>query len=128
MKKIIRILCVALIAILTLTIFSCDFDESKNHLSGGALLDDEMISEIKNEVLSGKDEEDSTESATDVDSSQEGEEESDSGDIVYWTESGSVWHSSASCSHIKNSTKLFAGTVSEAKNAGKSKACSRCCE
>ena len=38
-----------MLIILVASLASCDFDESKHHLSGGELLDDERISEIKNE-------------------------------------------------------------------------------
>ena len=106
---------------------SCDFDESRNHLSGGELLDDEKISEIINEIFSGATEHENEETKTETATSTRVEDDtSEQVDVVYWTESGSVWHKSTSCSHIKNSAKIFAGTVTEAQSAGKSKMCSRC--
>ncbi len=45
---------------------------------------------------------------------------------VYWTKSGSVWHTTDQCHHIKNSKNVESGSVEEAKEAGKSKACSSC--
>ena len=125
MKIALKALTLAAILALCLSFISCDFDESKNHLSGGELLDDERLSEIKNEVFSGE-ESTEKESAETVTSTTSEPDTDDTGIIVYWTESGSVWHKSASCSHIKNSTNLLAGTVTQAKNAGKSNPCSRC--
>ncbi len=121
MKNFIKTISFALLVILATSVCSCGFDESRHNLSGGILLDDEKISEIKNEVLSGETEADETEEATALDGS-----ETDTGEIVYWTESGSVWHKSGSCNHIKSNPNLFAGTVTEAKKAGKSHACSQC--
>ena len=121
MKNFINTLSLALLVILSVSFCSCGFDESRNNLSGGVLLDDDKISEIKNEILSGKAEVESIEETTVSD-----ESETDTGEIVYWTESGSVWHKSGSCNHIKSNPNLFAGTVTEAKKAGKSHACSQC--
>ena len=125
MKIILKTLSIAIIIILCLSFISCNFDESQNHLSGGELLDDERISEMKNEVLGGENltEKESIETVTEAFAESDTD---DTGAIVYWTESGSVWHKSASCSHIKNSTNLLAGTVTQAKTAGKSSPCSRC--
>ena len=112
--------------LVVLTFFACDFDESKNHLSGGVLLDDEMISEIKNEVLSGATEKETEEKSTDATTNPEKETKVENNGVVYWTESGSVWHESATCSHLKNSSKILSGSAADAQKAGKSKACSRC--
>jgi hypothetical protein len=121
MKNSIKIVSLALLFILTVSLCSCNFDESKRNLSGGILLDDEMISEIKNEILSREEEKENTEEIT-----LSTEAEPDTGEIVYWTESGSVWHKTGSCSHIKDNPDLFAGTASEARAAGKSHPCSQC--
>jgi len=128
MKYIIKTFTIALTLILTICMLSCDFDESRHHLSGGVLLDDEKISEIKNEVLSeatkaDENKEEKTEAATPKPIEENTEEQND---VVYWTESGTVWHKNADCSHIKNSSKIFSGKISDAQDAGKSKACSRC--
>ena len=131
MKIIVKTLSVIFAAMLALMLCACDFDESKHHLSGGELLDDEKMSVIKSEILSeeaekSSDKETSTKKDIEETDNLSFEAESDTGDIVYWTESGAVWHRSASCSHIKSISNLFAGTVTDAKNAGKSNACSRC--
>lgn len=46
--------------------------------------------------------------------------------IVYWTKSGSVWHSARACGSLANSTAVESGTVEQAERAGKSRACQRC--
>ena len=116
-----------MLIILVASLASCDFDESKHHLSGGELLDDERISEIKNEIIGN-------ETVTETDSSSVSEFESDleteegESRMVYWTGSGKVWHESPACSHLKNATDIYAGTISQAKQNGKTDACSRCCD
>ena len=48
--------------------------------------------------------------------------------LVYWTKSGSVWHESASCSSLANSSKenLICGSEEEAISAGKERVCKKC--
>lgn len=46
-------------------------------------------------------------------------------EIVYWTEKGEVWHTSANCRYIKNS-EVISGTVNEAIESGKERLCSVC--
>jgi len=127
MKIIFKTLFLALIFAVCLFTVSCDFDESKNHLSGGELLDDERISEIKEEVFSGDKSADAQNDETVTGTTYE-TDSLDSGEIVYWTESGSVWHKSPTCTHIKNSANVLAGTVTQAKSEGKVNGCSRCCD
>ncbi len=130
MKYLIKILSVTFILLLTMSMLCCEFDESRNHLSGGQLLDDEKMSQIRNEVLSGElSETDSDEITSEKDIAQdETDENNDNSDsIVFWTEGGSVWHISPTCSHIKNSSKkIFAGTTNDAVKAGKTKQCASC--
>ena len=130
--------CLLIIAalLLIITCSACDFDESKYHLSGGELLDEEKMSEIKNEVLSvitfETDTEEVTDSKNDLtgDSDEtvtDGQNNIDTDEItVYWTKSGSVWHTSADCYHLRKSTEILSGTVTEAQEAGKLKLCSNC--
>lgn len=129
MKILIKTSSVIILILLTLSLFACDFDESKNNLSGGMLLNDEKMSQIKQEILSGEETESESENIV---SSTESEDTSDSGNasnkIVYWSITGSVWHESISCSHINNNPDIMAGTVNQAIEAKKTKPCSRCCE
>lgn len=46
---------------------------------------------------------------------------------VFWSKSGTIWHSSHTCSYLANSKVVYHGTVDEAKLEGKQRACSRCC-
>ena len=46
-------------------------------------------------------------------------------EIVFWTEKGGVWHTSANCRYIKNS-EVISGTVNEAIESGKERLCSVC--
>lgn len=46
--------------------------------------------------------------------------------VVFWTESGSVWHRSRECSSLKRSTNIKSGNKSDAEAAGKKRACSVC--
>ena len=104
---------------------SCDLNESRHNLSGGELLDDEMISEIKSGITETESEtvaEENTGEDHELDTSY------DPDAIVYWTGSGSVWHKSPDCTHIKNATDLYAGKISDAEANGKSAACSKCCD
>lgn len=126
MIKTVKIISILLLVLISLAMFACDFDESQNHLSGGVLLDDERISEIKNEILSGATEEETEEKTTEENTNSANENNEEKDGVVYWTESGSVWHESATCSHLKNSSKIVSGSVADAQKAGKSKACSRC--
>ena len=46
--------------------------------------------------------------------------------IVYYTESGSVWHTSPDCSSLSRSTNVMSGTVEQATADGMDRACKRC--
>lgn len=46
--------------------------------------------------------------------------------IVYWTKSGSVWHVTDQCHHLKKSKNIQSGSVEEAMESGKEKVCSSC--
>ncbi len=125
-----------IIMILILTLCSCDFDESNKNLSGGILLDDEMLSEIQNEILSGEtfnddtyekdDSESSVQSEDNADEEDESNERNENADVVYWTKSGYTWHISINCSYLKKSDNILSGSVEDAVEAGKTKVCSRC--
>ena len=47
-------------------------------------------------------------------------------DAVFWTDGGTVWHVTASCSALARSQTIHSGSVSEAQATGKSRACKRC--
>ena len=47
-------------------------------------------------------------------------------DVVYWTESGSVYHATDQCSSLKHSEKILHGSVEEALAAKKERPCKTC--
>lgn len=47
-------------------------------------------------------------------------------DVVYWTENGTVYHLSISCTSLRNSVKVFQGSVADALLAEKERACKLC--
>ena len=136
---------IVLILLLSMSLVSCSFVESENNYRGGELLDDEKMSEIRNEVLGGDNvnsdnssDKNNSASKPDVDEGTqrdtEGTErnetersdfESDTAIFVYWTEGGNVWHLLRDCYHIKNK-EVTIGTVSEAEAAGHKTGCKTC--
>ena len=48
------------------------------------------------------------------------------GTVVFWTESGKVWHVSRECPSLKKSTNIKSGNLTDAETAGKKKSCSVC--
>lgn len=156
MKKVYRIVLGIIITALLLTLFvACNFDESKNHLSGAQLLDDNALSEIKNDIINEETSSIEASSSGDIEiesspatvegissetkrnESEATEAESYTGpdfgtednnvkETVYWTESGSVWHTTNKCRYLKNSKNVLSGSIEEAKEAGKTKVCSGC--
>ena len=141
MKKIYKVILIFIAVTLLMTSFvACDFDESRNHLSGGDILDREKMSEIKNEIISNMFTETSQSNVAEIEESnnesisssneQENEntENEKNEEKVYWTKSGSVWHLKKDCRYLKNTnpSNILSGSVEEAKEAGKGKACSSC--
>ena len=51
----------------------------------------------------------------------------DEGD-VFWTPSGSIWHTSSLCSSLQRSETILHGSIDEARTAGMEKECSRCAD
>ena len=47
-------------------------------------------------------------------------------DVCYYVESGSVWHTSKSCSALKRSENIIESSPEGAENAGKARPCSKC--
>ena len=48
------------------------------------------------------------------------------GVTVYYTESGSVWHTARDCSALKHSTNVVCATREQAESEGKNRACKKC--
>ncbi len=45
---------------------------------------------------------------------------------VYYTKSGSVWHTTRDCSALKHSTNVVCATREQAESEGKYRACKKC--
>lgn len=59
----------------------------------------------------------------------EGSEETEKnwdGITVYYTESGSVWHTTRDCSALRRSTNVVCSTREQAESEGKDRACKKC--
>ncbi len=119
------------------------YDNSR--FSGGEALNDRLVSEIKNELFTSDvvTEQPPAEGSTDLkndgttettedktlassDNDNSSETEISQQNVVYWTKSGSVWHSYADCGHIKNSNNIISGSVEEAIGQGKKYLCKNC--
>lgn len=46
--------------------------------------------------------------------------------LAYWTPFGEVYHFNPDCQYIKNSGTIYSGTISDALEAGRNRACSGC--
>lgn len=47
-------------------------------------------------------------------------------DVVYWTDSGEVWHIDPECSALKKAHEIFSGTEDEAIDHNKKRICQKC--
>ena len=147
------ILCVAL-AVMLIILPSCSmFWASNSTYSGGQILDDELMSSMRAEIIGEKAEatksDETNRDTSDVtikdeaDGTVNGETESNESDsfeiedsikkdeeepdnTVYWTKGGGVYHLYKDCGYIKSSSEILSGTVEEALEAKKSGVCSRC--
>ena len=144
-------LCVTL-ALILIAFPSCSMFWSSNPTySGGQMLDDELMSSIRAEII-GEKTETSKPDQTTKDKSDETtrvETESDHSDIegesdnfteedstkqdhtetdntVYWTKGGGVYHLYRDCSYIKSSSEIISGSIEDALEEKKSGVCSRC--
>ena len=146
-------LCIALV-ILIVVLPSCSMFWSSNPTySGGQMLDDELMSSMRSEIIgekaeatksdetnrdtsditikdeadgtvNGETESNESDSSEIEDSIKKDEEEPDN--TVYWTQGGGVYHLYKDCGYIKSSSEILSGTVEEALEAKKSGVCSRC--
>lgn len=148
-------LCVTL-ALILIALPSCSMFWSSNPTySGGQMLDDELMSSMRSEVLGEKTEtsdqgepgettggetepnksDEKTESSTSNDETESDDfneesstkhEHKETDGTVYWTKNGGVYHLYKDCGYIKSSSEIISGTSEEALATGKSGVCSRC--
>ena len=46
--------------------------------------------------------------------------------MVFWTDSGKVWHVKSECGSLKNAKAVIEGGIESALAAGKERACKKC--
>lgn len=103
--KLIKIIVLCLLLAVALPSCNADSDGEKNT---GILANRDVVSSIRQEL---EDRENSL-------LANEGD--------VFWTKSGTLWHSTYKCSYLANSKTIYHGTVEEAKLDGKQGSCERC--
>ena len=145
MKKSIALTVILIVFLLLLS--SCAYFREPDIIVGGDRLDDELLSEIRDEIFGTEESyleevseveseeiseesessapETESDSQSDTDVIEKGNEEADP-KTVYWSEHGKVWHTDKACGYLKNSNVIHSGTVEEAKNSGKERVCSGC--
>ena len=126
------------VVLLLLSFTACSVFDAGDRFVCGALLDDDLMSDIRKEIFGPQYEDVSTADTENVEDSDvpyesetetldnEKTNETDTEGVVYWTKSGKVWHTSKDCGSLKNSKEILSGSVETAKTEGKEKLCSYC--
>ena len=128
MKNFVKVISLILVVFSISSLCSCSvFTYDKARFDGGETLDEELLSKIENDLHNG----DHTSEESTIDpphnsTEESGQETQEDSSIVYWTSSGTVWHTKRDCSHIRNSQNVISGTVEEAISSGKKQLCSSC--
>ena len=128
MKNFVKVISLILVVFSISSLCSCSvFTYDKARFEGGEALDEELLSKIENDLHNG----DHTSEESPIDpphnsTEESGQETHEDSSIVYWTSSGTVWHTKRDCSHIRNSQNVISGTVEEAISSGKKQLCSSC--
>ena len=65
-------------------------------------------------------------SQEDIDQAEAGAAVLSDDGLAYWTPFGEVYHFNPDCQYIKNSGTIYSGTMSDALEAGRNRACSGC--
>ena len=130
----------SLIASVVLAIDNARHDDFKLHTSTETRIFDKDYSFDDLLILSEATEQISDETETAVNADVADEESVESEDIplgiidetepiegtVYWVKNGEVWHISEKCPSLSRSKSILSGTVTEAKENGKTRVCKRC--
>lgn len=107
---------VAALLLLALSLTAC---ANVTRFDAGELLTADEVAELRARLEAQK----SDDGGDDDSPSQE---ETPQNGIVFWLSSGSVYHLSKTCHHIREKEGVLEGTVNEALAAGKLRACSSC--
>lgn len=112
-----------LVVIMVLTLASCDNGKTMKVEYNGSEL---SVSEI-NSILESSLEKNTEDIASiEVLPYKETIAEIDAADTVYFTESGTVWHTEKTCHYANQGKVLYYGTQEDAISAGKTRICSGC--
>lgn len=121
-----HLICLLLTVALTV-LPACSMFWSSNHsYSGGQILDEEMMSSIRDEIISTEETSESEETSEEKSEETTRQDNTSHNGSVYWTEGGGVYHFYRDCGYIKSASKIMSGSVTDARNAGKTGVCSRC--
>ena len=117
-----RLLPAALLLGVLIILSGCsEYSSSGSDFYAGETLTPARLAEISGSVAAG------TEPGTTKEKETKSPDTDGEGNIiVYWTKSGSVWHSDRACGSLANSTAVESGTVWQAERAGKSRGCLKC--
>ena len=128
-----RWICAVIALLLLITACACTAEPSE---VGGVQVTPEMLESVSRSLAEQEENDDAPETVhtaeivpfgqKETSESQEDTEKISLTDIVYWTESGSVYHIDSQCGSLKNSTKVIQGTVEEALLSKKERACKTC--
>ena len=118
-------LCVSLFCVMLLCLVAC---HQETDSIGGVPVTPEMLESVSRSLAEAKESELSpqTETAVNKTTSDSHTPEETSSDVVYWTESGSVYHITDECSSLRNSTTIHQGSVADALAAKKERPCKSC--
>ncbi len=122
MKRMIAMITVFLLLLVALTSCTNMFKPTNSTLHGGEILDDELMSEIRDAVFATGSMPPEIEEIESKGTVAEGESE-EAEIVVYWTKSGSVWHTDKNCRYLRDPSKVLSGSIAE---SGNGKACSSC--
>jgi len=108
----IKVFAILTVLFMLLTVSSCGYTEKD--FSGGTPVNDSIIDAAK-DLAEGTDP-----------PKYEKVIGSDGLQIVFWTDGGSVYHTSKDCTTLSKSKNINSGSVDSAAVAGKSRGCSTC--
>ena len=121
-----RILLVVMALTLFLTACACTTRYiDRDSTSQAVPVTPEMLEEISREIFEGTGTADSDHEETDP-SPEETLAPLTDNTTVYWLSGGKVFHVSTTCRYIRDKEDVHTGTLVEASEAGKDKACSVC--
>lgn len=119
-----RILCWSCLCLFIFGLVSCaDYLHTSDRFDAGETLTPDQLEEISEEIFStGAD----TSDALPDDLSPDTSSDAPNGSPAYWLENSKVYHTDASCYHLRGKENVVKGTTAQAAAAGKTKPCAAC--